>query len=69
MASLQMIVVRNTLENQRTGDFWAKTIVVGGENATCKNCGEKLILSYFEAIHKQYDCPSCNVTNDFQKQN
>jgi len=64
---IAMIVVKNTPENQRTGDLWAKTIVVGGEDASCKNCHEKLRLSYSDVIHMKYDCPSCNTLNDFRK--
>jgi len=64
---IAMIVVKNTPENQRTGDLWAKTVVIGGEDTICKNCNEKLRLSYMEVLHMQYDCPNCNATNDFRK--
>lgn len=60
-----IIVVKNTPRNQRTGDLWAKTIVVGGELAICQNCYEKLNLNYEEVIRMKYDCPSCYASNDF----
>jgi uncharacterized RDD family membrane protein YckC len=34
------ITVKNSDRNQRVGDIWAKTIVVGGESVNCKHCGE-----------------------------
>jgi len=39
------ITVKNTDRNQRVGDIWAKTIVVGRETKNCNNCLEVLTLT------------------------
>lgn len=57
------ITIKNTDRNQRIGDIFAKTIVVGGEPAVCQQCGEQLTLSPHDALSRQYNCPICNEEN------
>ncbi|WP_296618740.1 RDD family protein [Marivirga sp.] len=58
------ITVKNSERNQRVGDIWAKTIVVGGESVICKHCHAKLTLSAKETIIGSFDCPECGNKNE-----
>jgi uncharacterized RDD family membrane protein YckC len=58
------ITVKNSEQNQRVGDIWAKTIVVGGENTTCINCNEKLTLTEEDTIKGTFECPECGTKNE-----
>lgn len=58
------ITVKNTERNQRVGDIWANTIVVGGESANCQNCGERLTLSPEDTLRGTFECPECGTKNE-----
>lgn len=51
--------VKNTPQNQRLGDLWSKTIVVGGEETLCTNCGCKVNLNPLEVVTGKFTCPEC----------
>ncbi len=55
------VAVKNNIRNQRVGDQWAKTLVVGGETRTCLNCHEKLTLTAEETIANSFICPECGT--------
>lgn len=57
------LVVRSSPDNQRLGDMWAGTIVVGGLKRYCQNCHEKLVLSPKEHVTGKFDCSECNSLN------
>ncbi|WP_456461529.1 RDD family protein [Reichenbachiella sp.] len=57
------ITIKNTDKNQRVGDIFAKTIVIGGESVNCQHCREKLTLSPEDTLAGIYNCPSCNNEN------
>ena len=59
-----IITIKNTDSNQRVGDIWAKTIVVGGESVRCQHCFESLTLSPDESISGSFECPICKTTNE-----
>jgi uncharacterized RDD family membrane protein YckC len=54
------IAIRNTPNNQRLGDLFANTIVIGGDTYYCTNCHTQLSLNYKEILRREYKCPSCN---------
>lgn len=55
------IAIKNTPDHQRLGDLWAKTIVIGGDEFNCSNCGEQLTLTANEMLNRAFDCPSCQT--------
>ena len=55
------IVVKNTPNNQRLGDLWAETIVVGEDESDCPYCKEKLRLSVEEVMKREFTCPVCGT--------
>ncbi len=57
------ITVKNTERNQRVGDIWAKTIVVGGEAVHCSNCNQELTLTAEDTIRGTFKCPECGAEN------
>lgn len=57
-----IITIKNTPDHQRVGDLWAKTIVIGGDNFACTNCGEPLTLTVTEMMNKEFVCPVCRMT-------
>lgn len=60
---IAFIAAKNTDKNQRVGDLFAKTIVIGKEVTYCENCNEKLSLSISDNLIGHYICPSCNEKN------
>ena len=58
------LTVKNSEKHQRVGDIVAGTIVVGGESASCRHCGEQLTLSPEDKIRGRFNCPSCNNENE-----
>lgn len=61
---IAFITVKNSERNQRVGDIWANTIVVGGESVTCSHCQSKLTLSPKDTIRGSFDCPECRKRNE-----
>lgn len=58
------ITVKNSERNQRVGDIWAKTIVVGGETVYCNNCNQQLTLTAEDTIKGTFECPECGTKNE-----
>tara|TARA_R110002012_G_scaffold13845_13_gene58520 strand:+ start:4677 stop:5114 length:438 start_codon:yes stop_codon:yes gene_type:complete len=57
------VTSRNSERNQRVGDIWARTIVVGDESAICQHCNSKLTLTPDETISGHFTCPQCGKEN------
>jgi uncharacterized RDD family membrane protein YckC len=57
------IVAKNSPREQRVGDSFARTKVIGGDSVFCKNCNEPLELSGSDIIKGQFNCPECQTTN------
>lgn len=57
------ITVNNSDKHQRVGDIFAKTVVIGGEEVSCKYCHEALSLSPQDNLIGQFNCPNCNKIN------
>ncbi len=62
-----LLVIRNSKTNQRLGDMWAGTLVVGGIKQYCQDCHEKLVLSAKEQVAGKYTCPECGAMNYLQQ--
>lgn len=58
------ITVKNSERNQRVGDIWAKTLVVGGETVNCSKCGQRLTLTAEDTIKGSFECPECGTKNE-----
>jgi len=58
-----VIVIKNTPAHQRIGDLWAKTIVIGSEDAVCQQCKAQLTISADEVVKGEFVCPTCQTTN------
>lgn len=52
--------IKNTPQNQRLGDLWSKTIVVGGEETICTECAYQVNLEPDEVVKGKFICPNCN---------
>ena len=59
-----VIAIRNSDRNQRIGDMWAKTLVVGAETQYCQYCHEQLTLSTKDTIAGEFECPECGKHNE-----
>ncbi|WP_258100356.1 RDD family protein [Marinoscillum pacificum] len=61
---IAFLTVRNTNLNQRVGDLWAKTTVIGGETARCSNCAAELSLTFEETIKGSFECAECGTKQE-----
>lgn len=60
-----LIVIKTTKKNQRLGDLWADTIVIGHEPSLCENCAEQVFLEPHEQRLGKFTCPYCAHKNEF----
>lgn len=62
MGLVAYLTIKNTPDHQRVGDLWAKTIVIGGDDFACSNCGQLASLTTDEIIEREFVCPTCGTT-------
>ena len=61
---IAVIIIKNTPTNQRLGDLWSKTLVIGKTVKRCQFCHEKLELEHKEIILNRFKCPICGRINE-----